>query len=314
MRPLRSPGRTPPTASRKDTGLPVTHPAPHGTFRACCGATTLAMAPLCTFSRMTERHVSMRGCTRRHRPEGARRGAWAVRASSSGDARDLATQPPADTPGRERRPPAHFTDRRAWQAQARSQDELASDAGAPLGPLALRDICVVLCRTRVPSSAGSVARSMAAFECADLRMVAPLCDVTKRAGLKTAKGGQFILRRCAQRGSIDDALSDCDLAIAFHRWIADGERASATPAVLGLGALFLPGEDAAAALVPSVAGQRGRIALVFGQEKDGLSAEELAACDVACSIPCGGIAESLSVAHAATAVLARIFEHRVMGL
>jgi hypothetical protein len=53
-----------------------------------------------------------------------------------------------------------------------------------------------------------------------------------------------------------------------------------------------------------------RIALVFGREEFGLSDEEVACCDVACSIPIGRLQESLSVGHAVSIVLSQLFQHK----
>ena len=51
-----------------------------------------------------------------------------------------------------------------------------------------------------------------------------------------------------------------------------------------------------------------KIALIFGREEFGLSDEEVACCDVACSIPIGRLQESLSVGHAVSIVLSQFFQ------
>ena len=56
------------------------------------------------------------------------------------------------------------------------------------------------------------------------------------------------------------------------------------------------------------------MALVFGREEAGLSEEELAACDVVCSIPIGRLQESLSLSHAVSLALSRLFQQRERAL
>ncbi|KAI3438206.1 hypothetical protein D9Q98_000643 [Chlorella vulgaris] len=58
-------------------------------------------------------------------------------------------------------------------------------------------------------------------------------------------------------------------------------------------------------------GQRNkRLALVFGREVSGLTAAEVDMCDATLSIPIGRLQESLSLSHAVSVVLSRLFEAR----
>jgi tRNA G18 (ribose-2'-O)-methylase SpoU len=54
----------------------------------------------------------------------------------------------------------------------------------------------------------------------------------------------------------------------------------------------------------------GKLALVFGREVEGLTTEEVNACDAMCQIPTGRLIESLSVSHAAVIILSRYFQSR----
>ena len=219
-----------------------------------------------------------------------------------------------------------MTDRSRWLEEINriTSDGLVSRQRQLIRPsqvlenVILSDICIILVRTAIPSSAGSTARSMSNFECEDLRLVRPQCDVRVRSGMNTAKGGQFVMHQSRQYDSLADALSDCTLTIGFHRWVAEDPGS-----VLGIGALLRSttvvqhrrtGDRVTGPLVPKQLGGRGgKIALVFGSEASGFEDAELAQCDVLCSIPCGRLNESLSLAHAATSVLARLFEHRTLG-
>ena len=54
----------------------------------------------------------------------------------------------------------------------------------------------------------------------------------------------------------------------------------------------------------------GKLALVFGREVEGLTDDEVNACDGVCAIPTGRLVESLSVSHAAVIVLSQYFQNR----
>jgi tRNA(Leu) C34 or U34 (ribose-2'-O)-methylase TrmL len=56
---------------------------------------------------------------------------------------------------------------------------------------------------------------------------------------------------------------------------------------------------------------RGKLALVFGREVDGLTDAEVNMCDAACRIPTGRLVESLSVSHAAVIILSQYYQHRM---
>ena len=49
---------------------------------------------------------------------------------------------------------------------------------------------------------------------------------------------------------------------------------------------------------------------MFGREVEGLTDEEVNACDGVCAIPTGRLVESLSVSHAAVIVLSQYFQNR----
>ncbi len=52
------------------------------------------------------------------------------------------------------------------------------------------------------------------------------------------------------------------------------------------------------------------VALVFGREESGLTANELSLCTHSCSIPTGPVQPSLNLSHAVCVVLAQLFEQR----
>ena len=58
-------------------------------------------------------------------------------------------------------------------------------------------------------------------------------------------------------------------------------------------------------------GQRGKLALVFGREYEGLTIEVVQACDASCSIAIGRLQESLSLSHAVSITLSQLYQRRV---
>jgi tRNA(Leu) C34 or U34 (ribose-2'-O)-methylase TrmL len=57
----------------------------------------------------------------------------------------------------------------------------------------------------------------------------------------------------------------------------------------------------------------GKLALVFGREVEGLTDDEVNACDAVCAIPTGRLIESLSVSHAAVIILSQYYQSRRGG-
>ena len=55
--------------------------------------------------------------------------------------------------------------------------------------------------------------------------------------------------------------------------------------------------------------QSSKVALVFGREVTGLTAEEVGACSGVCHLPMGRLSESLSLSHAVAIVLSALYEY-----
>ena len=181
-----------------------------------------------------------------------------------------------------------------------------SDSWIPLEnpPAVLHDVVVVFSQPKTASNVGAFARCCAAFECeSPLRLVSPVCDVTSRAALNAAKGAQRLVREASVVDTLDEALVGCSHAVAFHPWGRDdGDEG-------GLVNLF-DDLDAVVEAFPGGGADGGKLALVFGNEADGLSKSELERCDAICSIPMGRLVESLSVTHAGVIALSRYYERR----
>jgi TrmH family RNA methyltransferase len=131
-------------------------------------------------------------------------------------------------------------------------------------------VCVVLVRARNPNNIGAVARAMHGFGFADLRLVNDYS-----AGLETARSAvdaADILAQAKQFPSVQEAVADCTLVVGTT---AVGERKREHP-------LYALAE--AGSLVHSALGS-GRVALLFGSEKTGLSNDALSHCHWLMTIP-----------------------------
>lgn len=125
----------------------------------------------------------------------------------------------------------------------------------------------------------------------------PLSDY--RSSRSVSKGAQWILYRLHLFDSLTDALADADLSVAMTRWLPD--QPNCLPNLQSLLQQPLVQQVLQQPLVTveqshqqqqqQYDGQQQqrpvRLALVFGREEFGLSDDEVAACDLACSIPIG---------------------------
>ena len=126
-------------------------------------------------------------------------------------------------------------------------------------------VAVVLVRARNPNNIGAVARAMHDFGFRHLRVVNDYAVPFETA--RSAVDASAVLAAAAAFGSVAEAVADCTLVIGTT---AVGERALQHP----LHAL----PAAAQKIRNELAREGGRVALLFGSEKTGLSNEELSHC------------------------------------
>lgn len=133
-------------------------------------------------------------------------------------------------------------------------------------------VVVVLVRARNPNNIGAVARAMYDFGFATLRMVTEFDRSLE--GARAAVDASGVLGAAQVFRSVAEAVADCTLVLGTT---AVGARALEQP----LETVVEAGERIAAEL----AGERGRVAILFGSEKTGLSNEELSHCQGLMTIP-----------------------------
>ena len=135
-------------------------------------------------------------------------------------------------------------------------------------------VVVVLVRARNPSNIGAVARAMHDFGFRHLRVVNEY--VVPLEAARSAVDASEVVARAATFGSVAEAVADCTLVAGTT---AVGERDLQHP-------LYVL-SDAAAILRTELTRDdcAGRVALLFGSEKTGLSNEELSHCNWLLTIP-----------------------------
>jgi tRNA/rRNA methyltransferase len=141
-----------------------------------------------------------------------------------------------------------------------------------VSPEMLERVVIVLVRARNPNNIGAVARAMHDFGFRHLRVVNEYSVSFETA--KSAVDASKVIAAAKVCESVAEAIADCTLVIGTT---AVGERALEHP----LHAL----PEAAVLIRAETAAERGRVALLFGSEKTGLSNEELSHCQWLLTIP-----------------------------
>jgi TrmH family RNA methyltransferase len=132
---------------------------------------------------------------------------------------------------------------------------------------------VILVRTRNPLNIGAAARAMSNFGFDSLRLVNPYTAAFREA--RSAVGASQVLKHAREFRSIDEAVADCSLVV--------GTTALRNRKLQH--ALKLP---AAAALLIRKRLASQDVAILFGSEKTGLSADDLSHCHWSVRIPTVG--------------------------
>ena len=154
---------------------------------------------------------------------------------------------------------------------------------------------IVLLRPRLPENVGAVARALKNFGLDDWAAVAPAPDPGGAARRVAVHAGD-VLERLRVLPGLDEAVADCVWVVGTSSRATPGERRLA------------PDEVAREALAR--AGEGRRVALVFGDERSGLTAAELRRCHALSAIPTEAAQPSLNLAQA---VLVYAYELRRAG-
>ncbi len=153
-------------------------------------------------------------------------------------------------------------------------------------------ISIILVDTRTPANIGAVARAMMNMGLNRLVLVDPPPDRTGEA-FKLAAGAESILDSAATFPSLKEALADQSIAIGVSRHRGRLRKNIHSP------------REAASRLLPLLG--TNRIAVVFGNEVNGLEKEHLALCQEFISIPSSAAFPSLNLSHAVMVIAYELF-------
>jgi TrmH family RNA methyltransferase len=134
----------------------------------------------------------------------------------------------------------------------------------------MENLRVVLVETRNPLNIGAAARAMSNFGAMKLRVVKPYEKAFREA--VSAVGAGAVLKGAEEFASLREAVADCSLVVGTT---AVGNREIRQP-LRGL-------EEAGGSLREAI--NRGKVALLFGSEKRGLSNEDLSYCHWLLRVP-----------------------------
>ncbi len=145
------------------------------------------------------------------------------------------------------------------------------------------NVYFVLVRPVYLGNIGSVARLIKNFGFAKLRLVEPPRNYKDAEARKMSVGAFDVLKNCTVFDNLRDSIKDMNLVVGTS---AGQQRAHS----------FAPFDET---LNQIRASHPNKVALVFGDERNGLSNEELAQCTAVISIPAHPAFPSLNVSHAA---------------
>lgn len=148
----------------------------------------------------------------------------------------------------------------------------------------LSDIRVVLSRPSESGNVGAVCRAMKNMGLSRLRVVAPEAPMDESVILARSVHAEELWTQAEHYTTLAEAVADCSIVIGTTRRRGKKRKDfSLTP------------EETAT----YVRSQNGTAALVFGNERTGLEAEELRLCTLASHIPASDVFPSLNLSHAA---------------
>jgi tRNA/rRNA methyltransferase len=157
-------------------------------------------------------------------------------------------------------------------------------------------ITIVLVKSQEPGNIGAIARGMANFELNDLILIEPLCNHLDEEALKRGKHGNYIVKKAVVKryNYFSKLKKDFDLVIGTTSLLGTDYNIPRTP--------LFP-EDAAKKI-----NEKQKVALLFGNEAQGLSNEEIKTCDFIINIPTSKKYPAMNISHAAAIIFYELFK------
>jgi TrmH family RNA methyltransferase len=155
-------------------------------------------------------------------------------------------------------------------------------------PAHLENLRIILVRTRNPLNIGAAARALSNFGVFDLRLVTPFEKAFREA--VSAVGAAPLLAKAQERDCVEDAVRECSLVVGTT---AIGNRE--------LQHELYSLQDAAKRIRSQL--RSGKVAVLFGSEKTGLTNRELSHCHWVVRIPTREEHRSMNLAQAVAVVV-----------
>jgi len=159
-------------------------------------------------------------------------------------------------------------------------------------PLQLEDLVIVLVRPRNPLNIGAAARAMSNFGARRLRLVNPYAVAFREA--RSAVGASDLLKKAEESKTVAEAVADCSLVVGTT---AVRNRVLQHP-------LRTLDERSGGTIRQEL--RSGRVALLFGSEKIGLTNEDFSHCHWLLTIPTRGKQISMNLGQAVALCLYEI--------
>jgi tRNA/rRNA methyltransferase len=156
----------------------------------------------------------------------------------------------------------------------------------------LDNISIVLVDTKTPGNIGAAARCMMNMGLSRLILVDPPQDIDQDAR-KLAAGAYEIIEKAATFPALAQALAGHGLVIGTSRHAGKQRKNILTP------------RQAAEQVIPILA--QNRVAIVFGNEVNGLENNDLALCQEIVAIPSSDAFQSLNLSHAVMIIAYELF-------
>lgn len=156
----------------------------------------------------------------------------------------------------------------------------------------LHNISIVLVDTKTPANIGATARCMMNMGLSRLLLVQPPEDPAQEA-VKLAAGADIILSQAEVFPTLKEAVIDYALVFGTSRHKGRLRKNICAP------------REAAQSIIPLLA--RNRVAIVFGNEVNGLTREDLALCHEIIAIPSSDSFPSLNLSHAVMIMAYELF-------
>lgn len=148
----------------------------------------------------------------------------------------------------------------------------------------LKNIRIVLVETSHSGNIGSAARAMKTMGLTNLYLVAPKSRIDKQA-LALSAGAEDVVKNAVRVSGFNEAVADCSLVIGTSARLRRLQSSLIEPRECG-------------EKVMEMAAKCGRVAIVFGRERVGLTNDELLKCRYHLTIPANPDYSSLNLAMA----------------